>query len=93
MALNALSAAAAFYEAALELWPDDPERPQLLFRYGTSLRNVERGQRVLETAYEALLGAGDAESAAESQLMLAPMLWHAGNRDGCFERLEPRLSF
>ena len=89
LALNALSAAAAFYEAALELWPDDDrERPQLLFRYGTSLRNVERGQRVLETAYEALLGAGDAESAAETQLMLAPMLWHAGNRDGCFERLE-----
>jgi class 3 adenylate cyclase/tetratricopeptide (TPR) repeat protein len=89
LALNALSAAAAFYEAALELWlNDDPERPQLLFRHGTSLRNVERGQRVLETAYEALLGAGDAESAAETQLMLAPMLWHAGNRDGCFERLE-----
>jgi len=88
LALKALSSAAAFYERALELWPEDPERPQLLFRYGTSLRNVERGQRVLETAYEALLGAGDAESAAETQLMLAPMLWHAGNRDGCFERLE-----
>jgi len=89
LALNALSSAARFYEAALALWSDDDaDRPQLLFRYGSSLRNLERGQSVLEAAYEALLEAGDEESAAEAQLMVAPMVWHMGDRDGCFERLD-----
>jgi class 3 adenylate cyclase/tetratricopeptide (TPR) repeat protein len=89
LALNALPSAAVFYEAALAQWPeDDLERPQLLFRYGTSLRNVDRGIGVLQEAYDALLEAGDEESAAEAQLMLAPMVWHAGDSRGCFERLE-----
>jgi len=88
LGLNALPSAAVFYETALALWPEDPEKPQLLFRYGMSLRNSERGQQVLERATEATLGVGAKESAAEAQLMLAPIHWHTGDRTRCFECLE-----
>jgi len=89
LALYALPAAARFYRAVLDLWPiADPERPQLLFRYGSSLRNTERGAAILQEASEALLGAGDSESAAEANAMLATIAWHAGDRDRCFEHLE-----
>jgi class 3 adenylate cyclase len=89
LALNALPAAARFYEHALELWPEgDRDRSQLLFRYGSSLRNTERGAAVLDAAYEALVAAHDTESAAECQAMLASLAWHEGDRDRCTEHLE-----
>jgi class 3 adenylate cyclase len=89
LALNARPSAARFYEAAVELWPeDDPNRPQLLFRYGSSLRHVERGGPILEDAYVELARVGDSESAAETQAMLATFAWQAGDRDRCFDHLE-----
>jgi class 3 adenylate cyclase/tetratricopeptide (TPR) repeat protein len=89
LALSAFPSATVFYGAALELSSEhDLDRPQLTFRYGSSLRYSERGQPVLESAFDELLAAGDRETAAEAKLMLAPILWHAGNRDGCFEQLE-----
>jgi class 3 adenylate cyclase len=89
LGLNALSSAARFYEAALELWPeDDLERPELLFRYGSSLRLTERGEPLLQAAYEALLGGGQKDSAAEAQLMLSNLAWLAGDPHRCLEHLE-----
>jgi class 3 adenylate cyclase len=89
LGLNALPSAARFYEAALELWPeDDLAQPELLFRYGSSLRLTERGEPVLRAAYEALVGTGQKDSAAEAQLMLSNLAWLAGDRVRCLEHLE-----
>jgi class 3 adenylate cyclase/tetratricopeptide (TPR) repeat protein len=87
--LNALPAAARFYEDALELWPeDDREQPSLLFRLGRALRNTARGGPVLEAAFDRLLEAGDREPAAEAQAMIATIAWHEGDADRCSESLE-----
>ena len=89
LALNALPSAARFYEAALELWPEDePDRPQLLFRYGSSLRNTKRGIDAIELAYESLIAAGDREAAAECLGMLATFAWHARDHARVSEHLD-----
>jgi class 3 adenylate cyclase/predicted ATPase len=93
LGLNALPPASRLYERALELWPKaDPERPQLLFRLGSSLRNTERGAAVLEEASDALLAVGDRESVAEAQAMLATLAWHDGDRDRCDDHLRRAAS-
>jgi class 3 adenylate cyclase/tetratricopeptide (TPR) repeat protein len=81
--LNAFAAAARFFGGALELWPaDDPERPQLLFRYGHVLYVSEgRGEDELAEAAEGLLAVGDRETAAEAEVVLAERAWNAGQRE------------
>ena len=58
-ALNSFGVAAAQYEDALALWPeDDPDRPDLLFRYARALHwayDDDRQEAVLATARDALL--------------------------------------
>jgi class 3 adenylate cyclase len=80
LALAAFAAAERAYAAAVELWPeDDPERPMLLFQYGRSLwlhRDV--GREVFAEARDALLAAGDVETAAVAELMLGDMVWRLG---------------
>jgi class 3 adenylate cyclase/tetratricopeptide (TPR) repeat protein len=89
LGLYALSAAARFYAAAIELWPEgDADLPQLLFRYGSSVRKSERGAEALERAYDALIAAGEREAAAASLAMLATLAWHRGDSALSFERLE-----
>jgi class 3 adenylate cyclase/tetratricopeptide (TPR) repeat protein len=81
-ALNSFGPAARFYRHALDLWPDDAERPQLLLQLGRSLYNSgEGGEETLEEAAEELLDAGDRAGAAEAEIMLAELAWLGGKRD------------
>jgi class 3 adenylate cyclase/tetratricopeptide (TPR) repeat protein len=87
--LHAPASATQFYEAALESWPqDDPERPDLLYRYGNALRPQGTGDDVLVAAAEELLDAGDPERSAESQALAAEVLWIQGRHEAAFEHLE-----
>ena len=72
-ALNAFAAAVRWYRAALEHWPvGDPERPRLLFGLGTARYHAEEaGDEELAEASTGLLAAGDRESAAEAEVLLA----------------------
>ena len=59
--LNSYAVAAAQYDDALALWPDDAERPDLLFRLAVALHrsyNAARQQDALEAARDALLAVG-----------------------------------
>ena len=82
-ALHASAAAARFYAQALELWPrDDPARPALLFRYGRArLETGGVGAEVLTEARDELIAAGDRETAAEAEVMLADLAFREGERD------------
>ena len=63
-ALSAIPQAEQYYEAALELVPeDDPKRSDLLFRLGrTRFFRSEEGGEEFEQAREAFLSAGDARA-------------------------------
>jgi class 3 adenylate cyclase len=80
-AVNAYPAAAAYYGDALALWPEmDDERPQILYRLADALfiANDEKALSALEDARDALLRAGDRETAAEAELALSRIWWHRG---------------
>ncbi len=72
LSLHSVSAAARYFRAALDLWPeDDPERPLLLFRLGQALFYADaEGADVLEEAKQGLLELGDRETAAEAETFL-----------------------
>ncbi len=89
--LGAYSAAKRFYASALELMPSgDPGRPDLLFRYGRAAHRIEVEAALvpLEEALDSLLAAGDADTAAEAEVLLAEYFWLQGERDRGFESLE-----
>jgi class 3 adenylate cyclase/tetratricopeptide (TPR) repeat protein len=91
LALNAFSSAAAFYEEALKLWPeDDPEKPRILLRRGQALFHAVGGGRdVLAEAAEELLDLGEREAAAEAYIVLSDLLHFVDGRDDhAAERLE-----
>ncbi|HXF98286.1 MAG TPA: AAA family ATPase [Gaiellaceae bacterium] len=81
-ALHAYAAAAAQYEDALALWPeDDRERPDLLFRRARALFRAydeERRERALEEARDALLSAGEPDRAGEAEAFLSNVAWERG---------------
>jgi class 3 adenylate cyclase/tetratricopeptide (TPR) repeat protein len=83
LALNAFSSAAAFYEEALELWPEgDAERPRLLLRRGQALFHAEGvGRDVLTEAAEELLDLGELEAAAEAYIVLSDFSHFVDGRD------------
>jgi class 3 adenylate cyclase/tetratricopeptide (TPR) repeat protein len=89
LALNALEAAAAFYRQALELWPiDDPRRATVLLGYGRALRSSEGGGAgVLSEARDALVAAGDRESAAEAAVLLFELTYNRENPEPGFAHL------
>jgi hypothetical protein len=80
LSLHAFAAAVRWYEAALELSdPNDPARPRLLFRLGRARFHAEQaGGNLLAEARDALLAAGDRESAAEAEAMLGKLAWWRG---------------
>jgi tetratricopeptide (TPR) repeat protein len=90
LSLNAFPPAARYFRAALDLWPPaDPERPSLLFRLGKSTYYAETaGADVLTEARDALLAAGDRETAAEAEAFLAKLAYHEGQRDRLAEHLD-----
>ncbi len=88
-ALNAFEAAARSYASALELWPDDAERPKLLLSYGTVLAiGREAGTGELEEAARALVRLGDREGAARAEVFLADAAWRAAQRDAADAHLD-----
>jgi predicted ATPase/class 3 adenylate cyclase len=89
-ALNAYVAAEGYYEEALALWPlEDEERPDLLFRraHALHLAGDERREAALEEARDALIAAGNRETAGEAAAFLARAAWHRGGRDEAFSHL------
>ncbi|HEX2024785.1 MAG TPA: adenylate/guanylate cyclase domain-containing protein [Actinomycetota bacterium] len=85
-ALNAFRAAASFFHAAADLWPEtDPERGLVLLRYGRSLwLSAVAGEDVLTRARVALLASGYKDAAAEAEIMLGDAIWQQGRRDEAF---------
>jgi class 3 adenylate cyclase/tetratricopeptide (TPR) repeat protein len=89
-ALNAYATSTGFYQSALELAEaGSPERAGLLFKLGRSAflgGDMETG--TLREACDALLAAGDAETAAEAETVLAELLWYRGDQGAAMERLD-----
>ncbi len=93
LALNAYAASARFFGGALELSPPDDERAELLFCYGKALsRTAAPDEDVLVQAHDSMLAMGDAERAAESQMILGELLWRRGRRDDAFEHLREAVA-
>jgi class 3 adenylate cyclase/tetratricopeptide (TPR) repeat protein len=89
-ALNSFAVASAQYEDALVLWPEDAERPELLFQFAVALHrsyDEARQQAALEIARDALLAVGDTERASEAESFLARVLWERGQHDLVREHL------
>ena len=74
--LGAFSAAARFYERALELWPEgDPDRAFILVALGKALFHGERGGKdALRQAADEFVERGDREQAATALVALADVL-------------------
>ena len=89
--LNSFSVAAAQYADALELWPADDERPELLFRKARALYQAydeERREAALVEARDALLAAGHTDRAAEAESLLAQVTWYRGDGETTRLRLD-----
>ncbi|MGH2931828.1 MAG: AAA family ATPase [Gaiellaceae bacterium] len=85
--LGGYGSAKRFYEAALELWPaEDQGQPKLLFNYASVVNRIEHdgASELLEHARDALLVAGDPDTAAEAEVLLGEVFWNHGERDECF---------
>jgi class 3 adenylate cyclase/tetratricopeptide (TPR) repeat protein len=81
-ALNSFAVAAAQYERALALWPEDSaDRPDLLFRRSRALFEAYDDSRTdaLEVARDALLAAGHADRAGEAEAFLANAAFDRGD--------------
>jgi hypothetical protein len=78
--VNAFPAAAAYYEAALSLWPQDRERSALLLRQANALAQINDDGvfGALAEARDASLAAGDRDSAAEAEARLSVVYWRRG---------------
>ena len=87
-ALNALEQAERYYREALGLGHDD----YLLYRLGrVRFLRENLGAEQLTAARDALVAAGDPETAAEATLMLASIAWHEG-RAGALDIVEEARS-
>ena len=82
-ALYAIDAARRFYDAALQLWPeDDPERGRLLLRRASPVFEwTPDDPGSLEEARDVLLAAGDGAGAAEAEMLLAVCYWLQGRTE------------
>jgi class 3 adenylate cyclase/tetratricopeptide (TPR) repeat protein len=87
LALNAFPAATRYFGAALDLGtPDDPDRPDLLFRYVKAGYVVEEvGETELEAARDELLAAERPELAAEVESALGLLASMRGDGKRAFE--------
>jgi class 3 adenylate cyclase/tetratricopeptide (TPR) repeat protein len=88
LALNSFATADRFYTAALDLWSGGAPA-ELLFRLGSArFRAAGTGSELLAQSAEQLLAAGDAERAAEAEVMLGEEIWMQGRRQSGFVHLE-----
>ena len=87
--LNSFAVAVAQYEDALALWPDDAERPELLFKRAVALHwsYDDRQEEALEAARDALIAVGDSDRASETESFLSRVHWDRGQHDLVREHL------
>jgi tetratricopeptide (TPR) repeat protein len=87
--LNSFAVAVAQYEDALALWPDDAERPELLFKRAVALHwsYDDRQEEALEAARDALIAVGDSDRASETESVLSRVHWDRGQHDLVREHL------
>jgi class 3 adenylate cyclase/tetratricopeptide (TPR) repeat protein len=85
VALNAFANAARFFEAALELTPDDdPEWPRLVLQHAEAATYVDvSNDQLLIRARDAL--AGDVHDAARAEMVLGEYRWLRGDEAGSDE--------
>jgi len=76
--LGAFPAALRFYDDALALWPDDDERPHVLFEHARARFHAEGDPADLLEARDALEAAGAVEAAAEAGVIVAHAAWRSG---------------
>jgi class 3 adenylate cyclase len=90
LSLSAFASAARLYAQALDLWPASrPGRALQLLRYASALWNAEVvGEAVALEARDALLAEGDAEGAAEAEVLLCEMRWYRGDRAAAWTHLD-----
>ena len=88
--LNAYSAAIRYYDEALQLGIAGDEQPRILFRLGAALHFTadDREVEVLERARDALIAAGDVDTAAETSAVLASAWWSRTRTDRSREAIE-----
>jgi DNA-binding SARP family transcriptional activator/class 3 adenylate cyclase len=93
LALVSYTAAARFYSAALELWPQsDPNRVWLLVQTGRAKHGADQtGTDQLKQAVEELQARGDLDDAAEVAVELARCFWIEGDRDPAYAYVERAL--
>jgi DNA-binding SARP family transcriptional activator/class 3 adenylate cyclase len=93
LALSSYPAAARYYSAALELWPEnDPDRVWLLVHAGRARYAADRtGIDLLEQGFEELRSRGDADGAAEVAIDLSRCAWFDGQRDEAYSYLDQAL--
>jgi class 3 adenylate cyclase/tetratricopeptide (TPR) repeat protein len=82
-AVGAPEAARRFYDAAVELWPeDDPEWPELILELGRLRVKLDlQGDALVQRARDALLEQGDRVRAGEAEVLLGELRWLRGERD------------
>jgi class 3 adenylate cyclase/tetratricopeptide (TPR) repeat protein len=91
LALHAPASAIRFYEAAIDLFPDDGAVvPDLLFSFGRALASVddERTAATLARARDLFVSEGAHARAAEVCALLAEYWWNRGQRERAGRHLE-----
>jgi class 3 adenylate cyclase len=94
LAVNAYTAAARWYTAALKIsQPSDPLYPTLLLQLGKAqFYGGQSGADVLVRARDAVLAAGDHEAAAEAEAMLGELSWLQGRQEEAFQHQRRAVS-
>jgi class 3 adenylate cyclase/tetratricopeptide (TPR) repeat protein len=93
LSLNSFEAAENYFSAALEIEPDELERPKLLFGYGKSLVHSQgTGAEQLSAARDGFFAMGDRRSAAEAEVLSARLLLMQGRHADAAERFDRALS-
>jgi class 3 adenylate cyclase/tetratricopeptide (TPR) repeat protein len=87
LSLHAYAGAFRFYGAALELWPDDGERPKIVAAHARARFRVEGDDADLAAAIDALEAVGELEDAADLAALAAQAAWRAGSRPRAEELL------
>jgi class 3 adenylate cyclase/tetratricopeptide (TPR) repeat protein len=87
LSLHAYAGAFRFYGSALELWPDDGERPKIVAAHARARFRVEGDDDGLAAAIDALEAVGELEEAAELAALAAQAAWRAGRRPRAEELL------
>jgi DNA-binding SARP family transcriptional activator len=93
LALASYAAAARYFSAALEIWPEnDPDRVWLLVHAGRASHAADgTGIDLLEQAFEELRSRGDADGAVEVAIDLSRCSWFGGHRDASYAYIDEAL--